>query len=347
MDLQRIAGYRTTIGSPLLLDGEVVGALLLWRTKVAAFDEREIDVLKTFSAQAAIAIRTLDLVKALESRSAELAARVQQLQALAEVGEAVSSSLDLDEVLLTIVMNAVRMAGADGGSIMQYVEDDHSFSVRTAHGTDPELIAKLRGIQIDINTTLVGRSAQDGHPLQIRDLELVERDPHLQAMYEHGWRSVLVAPMLRQGSIIGALVIRRKTPYTFPDVTVDLLETFAGQSALAIYNAGLFRELEVKTGELQIASQHKSDFLASMSHELRTPLNAIIGFSEVLLERMFGDINDRQEEYLRDIWSSGKHLLELLNEILDLSKVEAGRMELAASTFSVREALEYGLSLTT
>jgi signal transduction histidine kinase/ActR/RegA family two-component response regulator len=344
-DLQRIAGYRTTIGSPLLLDDEVVGVLILWRTEVEAFDQRDIAVLDVFSAQAAIAIRTLDLVKALEVRSVELARKVEQLQALAEVGEATSSSLDLDEVLLTIVSNAVRMSGADGGSIMQYVEEDRSFAVRTAHGTSDELIAKLRSIRIEIDSTLVGRAAREGRPLQVPDLDHVERDPHLQLMFDHGWRSVLVAPMLRQGQIIGALVIRRKTPHTFSESTTDLLETFASQSALAIYNARLFRELEVKKDELQSASQHKSEFLASMSHELRTPLNAVIGFAEVLLERMFGDINPRQEEYLNDIWSSGKHLLALLNDILDLSKVEAGRMELASSTFAVRDAIEYALSM--
>jgi signal transduction histidine kinase/ActR/RegA family two-component response regulator len=344
-DLQRISGFRTVLGAPLLLDDEVVGVLIVQRSEVEAFDQRETAVLEAFSAQAAIAIRTLDLVKALEVRSVELARKVDQLQALADVGEAVSSSLDLDEVLLTIVMNAVRMSGADGGSIMQYLEHDHSFSVRTAHGTSDELIAKLRSIRIEIDSTLVGRAAREGRPLQVPDLSQVERDPHLQLMFDYGWRSVLVAPMLRQGQIVGALVIRRKTPHTFSESTTDLLETFASQSALAIYNAGLFRELEVKKDELQIASQHKSEFLASMSHELRTPLNAVIGFAEVLLERMFGDINARQEEYLRDIWSSGKHLLALLNEILDLSKVEAGRMELAASAFAVRDAVEYVMSM--
>jgi signal transduction histidine kinase/ActR/RegA family two-component response regulator len=344
-DLQRIAGYRTTIGSPLLLDDEVVGVLALWRTEVEAFDQREIAVLDVFSAQAAIAIRTLDLVKALEARSVELARRVEQLQALADVGEATSSSLDLDEVLLTIVSNAVRMSGADGGSIMQYVEEDRSFAVRTTHGTSDELIAELRSIRVQLDSTLVGLAAREGRPLQVADLDRVERDPHLQLMFDYGWRSVLVAPMLRQGQIVGALVIRRKTPHTFSESTTDLLETFASQSALAIYNARLFRELEVKKDELQSASQHKSEFLASMSHELRTPLNAVIGFSEVLLERMFGDINPRQEEYLNDIWSSGKHLLALLNDILDLSKVEAGRMELAAANFAVRDAIEYALSM--
>ena len=126
---------------------------------------------------------------------------------------------------------------------------------------------------------------------------------------------------------------------------MEFLETFASQSAMAVYNAQLFRELEQKSAELQVMSQHKSDFLASMSHELRTPLNAVIGFSEVLLERLFGELNDRQDEYLRDILNSGKHLLALLNEILDLSKVEAGRMELEISTVSVPAAIEYAISM--
>ena len=156
---------------------------------------------------------------------------------------------------------------------------------------------------------------------------------------------VLAAPMLHEGVIIGALVVRRRTAGDFSQDIAELLQTFASQSALAIVNARLFSELEHKTGELQVASRHKSEFLASMSHELRTPLNAVIGFSEVLLQRMFGDINDRQEDYLRDILGSGRHLLELLNDILDLSKVEAGRMELEPSTFSVQGALEYGLAM--
>ena len=125
----------------------------------------------------------------------------------------------------------------------------------------------------------------------------------------------------------------------------EFMETFASQSALAVFNARVFRELERKSAELEVASQHKSDFLASMSHELRTPLNAVIGFSEVLLARMFGDLNERQEEYLRDILNSGMHLLELLNEILDLSKVEAGRMELELSVFSVRGTIEQAIAL--
>jgi signal transduction histidine kinase/ActR/RegA family two-component response regulator len=151
--------------------------------------------------------------------------------------------------------------------------------------------------------------------------------------------------VLRGGQIMGVMVVRRKTPGEFTDEVKEFMETFASQSALAVFNARVFRELERKTAELQVASQHKSDFLASMSHELRTPLNAIIGFSDVLLERMFGELNERQDEYLRDILNSGKHLLELLNEILDLSKVEAGRMELELSVFSLRGTIEHAIAL--
>jgi len=151
--------------------------------------------------------------------------------------------------------------------------------------------------------------------------------------------------MLREGRIVGAMVVRRHAPGHVSEEICDLLETFASQSALALINAQLYRQLERQSAALEVVSRHKSEFLASMSHELRTPLNAIIGFSEVLLERMFGELNDRQDDYLRDIWSSGKHLLELLNDILDLSKVEAGQMVLNRSEFVVRESLEYCLSL--
>jgi signal transduction histidine kinase/ActR/RegA family two-component response regulator len=344
-DIQDIGGYRTLVSAPMLLDDEVVGTLSLWRTEVAPFDDREMSLLETFAAQAAVVVRHVHLLRALEARGVELAHRVEQLEALSDVGAMVSSSLVLDEVLSNIIRNAVRFAGCDGGSMMEYLEEDRSFSVRTAYGTSPELLATLRTIRVDLDTTLVGRAAREGHPISVPDLDQVDLDPHLHLLYNDGWRSIVAVPVLRDGRIIGALVVRRKSTGPFSEENVEFLETFASQSALAIFNARLFRELEQKTAELQVVSQHKSDFLASMSHELRTPLNAVIGFSEVLLERYFGDLNARQEEYLRDILNSGRHLLELLNEILDLSKVEAGRMELEPVTFSVRGALEYCSSM--
>src|SRR5262249_20334678 len=152
-------------------------------------------------------------------------------------------------------------------------------------------------------------------------------------------------PMLREGRLIGSLVVARNPPGAFPSTTVDILRAFATQSALAIQNARLFREIEIKSRELEVASQHKSEFLANMSHELRTPLNAVIGFSEVLSERMFGDLNEKQDEYLKDIHASGQHLLSLINDILDLSKIEAGRMELEVTDFDLPMAIDNALTL--
>ena len=337
-DLQELARYRTLMAAPMLLDDDVVGVLLISRTDVDAFDKHAYQLLTSFAAQAAIVLRQVDLMRVLEARSEELASKVNQLEALRELGEVVSSSLDLDEVLDRIVASAVRLTETDGGSIMEYDEVADTFVVRAAFGSSPALLDRLRTLKIERGATAVGQAAGDRELLEIPDLDAVERDVHLEALHADGWRSLLAVPLIRQDDLVGALVIRRRTTGAFTQEVRELLQTFAGQSALAIVNARLF-------GELDVASRHKSEFLANMSHELRTPLNAVIGFSEVLLDRMFGDLNDRQEEYLRDIWASGRHLLELLNDILDLSKVEAGQMVLEATIFPVGGALDYVLSL--
>ncbi|RYP89038.1 GAF domain-containing protein [Nocardioides guangzhouensis] len=335
LDLQQTAGFRTTMGAPLLVDERVVGALCVWRNEVSPLDDREMAIVTAFAAQAAMAVNSVRLVQQLEARGAELARKVDELEALSEVGEAVSSSLDVDDVLTTIVTHAVELSGTDGGSMMEYAEQDHCFLVRSVYRTEQHVVDRLHAIRIDLDETLVGRAARQRRPIAVPDLAETELDPHLRILYDAGWRSIVAVPMLRDEQIVGSLIVRRKRPGDFTEETVDLLETFASQSAIALLNAQLFRELKEQSRELELASRHKSEFLASMSHELRTPLNAVLGFSEVLLERMFGDINERQEEYLRDIHGSGKHLLELLNEILDLSKVEAGRMELAYSWFDL------------
>lgn len=345
MDAQRAAGYRTVMGVPMLLDGEVVGVLSVWRTQVDPFSNNAVEVLTTFAAQAALAVRTVDLVTTLESRTEELGRKVTQLEALGAVGQAVSSSLNLTEVLHTIITQAVRLSGSDGGSIYEFNEDAREFRVETVCGTSAEAFDALRRTRIGLDDTFLGKAATLGRPMELPDLRDAPLDPHLSVLAEGGWRSLVAVPMLREGRIVGAMVIRRHTPGHIRQEIRDLLETFASQSALALINAQLYRQLERQSAALEVASRHKSEFLASMSHELRTPLNAIIGFSEVLLERMFGELNERQDEYLRDIWSSGKHLLELLNDILDLSKIEAGQMVLNRSEFVVRESLEYCLSM--
>ena len=344
-DLQRVAHFRTTMAAPLVIDDEVVGSMSVWRNEVSPFDEREMAIVTAFAGQAAMALNGVRLVQELEARRAELARKVEELEALREVGEAVGSSLDVEHVLSTIAMHAVELSGTDGGSIMEYYEHDQCFMVRATYRTEPAVIDRLRSIRIELDETLVGRATKERRPLAVKDLSEVDLDAHLRILFESGWRSVLAVPMLRDEHIVGALVVRRKRTGTFTEETVELLETFASQSALALLNAQLFRELEKRSAELEIASRHKSEFLASMSHELRTPLNAVLGFSEVLLEQMFGEINERQEEYLRDIHGSGKHLLELLNEILDLSKVEAGQMDLGYTTFELAPVLDHAASM--
>ena len=344
-DFQRLGGYRSLMGAPMIVGDEVVGSMSVWRNQVAPFDDVDERLLATFAEQAALALRHVDLFATLENRSAELARKVDQLEALADVGAAITATLVPDEVLTTIVSHAVELSGTDGGSLMEFDEATGLFRVRTAYGTSPETIAALRAAEIHIESTWVGRATRTRQVLQIPDLDQAELDEHLRILHASGWKSLVAIPLTRPDRVVGALVVRRKRTGSFSGETCDLLAAFANQSAVALTNARLYQQLEQKSVELAEASMHKSEFLASMSHELRTPLNAVIGFSEVLLERMFGDLNERQEDYLRDIHAAGRHLLALLGDILDLSKIEAGRMELDLTTFPLLDVLGQALSL--
>ena len=344
-EAQRLGGFRSIVGVPMLSEGEVIGVISLWRRKVDPFTSRQVDVAMTFAAQGAIAIRNANLMQQLELRTRELAHSVEELQGLHEVGEAVNSSLDLHQVLSTIVTHAVQLSGTEGGSIFEFDEDAQEFYIQAAFGTSPELLAALRATRVGLDDTLVGRAASTRTSIAVPDIDEVPRDAHLTQLLRAGWRSMLAVPLVREDSILGALVVRRRRPGAFSPQIAELVETFASQSALAMQHARFFQQLERKSREVEIASRHKSEFLASMSHELRTPLNAVIGFSDVLLDRVFGELTSKQEEYLEDIRDSGKHLLELLNEILDLSKIEAGKMQLELANTSLRETLEHGLAM--
>jgi signal transduction histidine kinase/DNA-binding response OmpR family regulator len=337
--------FRTLLGVPMLFDDQVLGVIALCRTNVDPFGDRTIDLVTTFAAQGAIAIQNVHLFQQVGRRERDMAQSVEELRALGEISQAVSSSFDLDEVLTKILSHAIHLSGTDGGSIFEFDAETREFELRICHGTSSDVVRALRKIRIHLDETFVGAAATHGRARQAPDLERAAADPHFNELLKGGWRSLVAVPLLREDEILGMLTVRRRKPGRVSDHILGLLETVASQSAVAIHNARVFKELQTKTAELEVASRHKSEFLASMSHELRTPLNAVIGFSEVLLERMFGDLNAKQEEYVRDIHNSGRHLLELINEILDLSKIEAGRMEIDPAPVSLPDILEYGLSM--
>jgi len=345
--LRRAIGWRSGLFVPMLREGAPIGVIEVARAAPGPFSDNEIELLKTFADQAVIAVENVRLFKELEARTGELTQSVEQLTALGEVSQAVSSTLDLEIVLNTIVSRATQLAGMDGGSIWEYDETGEEFYLHATDKLPDELVEALRATPIKKGEGAVGRLAVTGEPVQIRDIvdEGVYQSRVREILIRLGYRSLLAVPLLREDHLLGALAVNRKSAGEFTPESIDLLKTFATQSALAIQNARLFREIEIKSREVEIASQHKSDFLANMSHELRTPLNAIIGFSEVLYERMFGEINDKQAEYLSDILESGRHLLSLINDILDLSKIEAGRMELEPSEFDLPSAIENTLIL--
>ncbi len=340
-------GTRSQITIPMLRAGEPIGAMTLGWAEPEAFDEQQIALVKTFADQAVIAIENVRLFKELQARTDELTRSVDQLTALGEISRAVSSTLDVETVLQTIVSRASQLAGADGCAIYEYDAATEAFHIRATHNLDAVLVATLRASPLRKGEGAMGRAAEAREPIQVADIAAPGAyQSHIRdTLLSAGYRALLSVPLLREGEIIGSLSLNRHAPGEFPPEAVEVLKTFATQSALAIQNARLFREIADKSRQLEVASQHKSEFLANMSHELRTPLNAIIGFSEVLNERMFGELNDKQAEYLKDIHASGEHLLSLINDILDLSKVEAGRMELELTDYDLPAAVDNAVTL--
>jgi signal transduction histidine kinase len=331
----------------MLRHGEAVGTISVTRRDPGGFTDDEIALLKTFADQAVIAIENSRLLTELHARTQELSRSVEQLTALGEVGRAVSSSLDLETVLTTIVSRAVELSGLDGGVVFEYDDDAEEFVQRAQTETGGALAEARRTNRIRKGEGVLGQTAITLESVQVSDITLpgAYAGRLRENLIESGVRAILAVPMVYEGRLIGCLGVTRNQPGNFPNETIELLRTFATQSALAIQNARLFHEIEQKSRELEAASRHKSEFLANMSHELRTPLNAVIGFSEVLSERMFGDLNEKQDEYLKDIHASGQHLLSLINDILDLSKIEAGKMELELSDFELPMTIDNALML--
>jgi signal transduction histidine kinase len=255
------------------------------------------------------------------------------------VSQAVNSTLDLETVLNTIVAKAVQLSGTDAGSIYVLNKANTKFKLRATYGMDEATVAAIRDSSIRPGETAISQAIEQRQPIQIADILEAPAAGVLNVLVQAGYRSFLIVPLLGPERAIGVLVIRRKVPGTFPDSTTDLLQTFAAQSVLAIQNARLFHEIEEKSQQLELASRHKSQFLANMSHELRTPLNAILGYSELVLDDIYGAVPEKARAALERVQSNGKHLLGLINDVLDLAKIEAGRLTLSLADYSMDEVV--------
>jgi signal transduction histidine kinase len=335
-ELERLSavrsGYRAQLSVPLMRGDEAIGALLILRRLTGLFTEKQIELLSNFAKQAVIVIENARLLN-------ELARSIEELRALGDVTQAVNSTLDLQTVLNTIVTRAVQISGTEAGAI--YVIDDRQkeFRLSATFGMSDEMIAAVRHMHTEISTA-VGLLTETHEPSQTSDLRDLPSTPVNEVILRAGYRARLLVPMVRSGKVVGALVVRRKAPGEFRANTVDLLQAFAAQSVLAIQNARLFQEIEEKGRQLAEASQHKSQFLANMSHELRTPLNAIIGLTDMMVKNAPRFGTEKALEPLRRVHGAGTHLLALINDILDLSKIEAGRMELNLETFQLLPVIE-------
>jgi signal transduction histidine kinase len=332
-------GSRTIVVVPLYREGHPFGTILLRRREVRPFTEREIGLLTTFGDQAAIALENVRLFN--ETKEA-----LDQQRASGEVLAAISSSIaDTTPVFEKILASCERLfAGKLVG--INLVEADGMLHLSAYQGPGRAEIEKTFPTTVD-SQSASGLAIERRDIVQLPDVAAGAGVPRItrERCGAMGIRALAVAPMIWEGKGIGAIFVGRDYAGAFSEKDIALLRTFADQAVIAIQNARLFREIEDKSRQLEIANKHKSEFLANMSHELRTPLNAIIGFSEVLLERLFGELNDKQDDYLKDIHTSGRHLLALINDILDLSKVEAGRMELELSTFDLPTAISNAMSL--
>jgi signal transduction histidine kinase len=281
-----------------------------------------------------------NLERKVEARTRELAQSVSELRALGDVSQAVNSTLDLEHVLTTIVTKAVQLSGTDAGAIYSLDDATQEFRLRATHGMDDELIAEVREQKLSLTTPGIARARIQHEPLHIPDLRQVPPTSLSTIVMRAGFKALLAVPLERSGQVVGLLIVRRREPGWLPKATVELVKTFAAQSVLAIQNARLFSEIDEKSRQLEIESKHKSQFLANMSHELRTPLNAILGYTELILDHIYGEAPERMRQVLSRVQTNGRHLLGLINDVLDLAKIEAGQFTLALVKYSMKEVVD-------
>jgi GAF domain-containing protein/CheY-like chemotaxis protein len=330
----------TLLGVPILKGDELLGVMMISRLEARPFTGKQIALVDIFADQAAIAIENVRLFDEVQARTADLSESLQQQTATADVLKVISrSTFDLQTVLQTLVESAARLCEADKGTITR--QKDGVFFRAEAYGFSQDYIDYVRDIPVELERgTLTGRALLEGQVIHIPD---VLDDPDYtwtKAQELGGFRTALGVPMLREGVPIGVLSLTRSEVRPFTDKQIDLVTTFADQAAIAIENVRLFDEIQDKSRQLELASQHKSQFLASMSHELRTPLNAIIGLTEMMVGNAARFGTEKAREPLQRVHRAGTHLLGLINQVLDLSKIEAGKLELAPESVNLAPLID-------
>jgi GAF domain-containing protein len=339
IDISRFTPTRTILGVPMLRQGVPVGVLMLTRDTVEPFTENQMALVTTFADQAVIAIENVRLFEAEQKRTEELSDALEQQTATAEVLKIISrSTFDLQAVLDTLVESAARLCEADKASINRKHGDGYRGVAR--RGFSPEFNALMAEHPIPGGTgSVVGRTVMAGKTIHIAD---VTTDPDYKmtdVIKAGGIRTLLGVPLLREGTSTGVLVLMRSEVRPFSEKQIDLAQTFADQAVIAIENVRLFEEIQDKSRQVEEASKHKSQFLANMSHELRTPLNAILGYTELILDGIYGDAPEKMRTVMERVQSNGKHLLGLINDVLDLSKIEAGQLVLSIQDYSIKDVV--------
>jgi GAF domain-containing protein len=336
-EVQQRGAYRTHLGVPLLREGHPIGVLLLSRKTVRRFDDRHIELLATFADQAVIAIENTRLFTEVQQRTEELSESLQQQTATADVLKVISrSTFDLQAVLDTLVESAARLCDASNAFI--YRRDGQTYRLDSTFGFSPEY--KEYMVERPIapgRETLIGRTTIEGKVVHILDALSDPEYTWRESQQRGGYRTMLGVPLMREGIPVGVLSLTRTEVKPFTDRQIELLTTFADQAVIAIENVRLFDEIQDKSRQLEVASQHKSQFLANMSHELRTPLNAILGYTELMADGIYGELPEKTMGVLKRLESNGRHLLGLINDVLDLSKIEAGQLVLELSDYSLED----------
>ncbi len=332
---------RTVLAVPVIRQDVAIGTIVVLRDIVEPFTDRQIEMVTTFADQAVIAMENIHLFQEVQNRGNDLARLVKKLEGLSEVGQAVSSTLDLQTVLTSIVSHAVALSGADVGVLCEFREQDPKFLIQASYQLTDELIQVIEDSGFPFEQTVMGRAVSSRQPVQVPDILTDGNYSLVEMVHGMGVRSILGVPLMRDNTVLGVLVVGSKAPGEFPQETVDLLQTFSSQSVLTIQNARLFRDIKEQREELELANQRlkeldklKSDFVSNLSHELRTPLTAVEVLIDNMLDGITGPLNDKQGRYIVGIKDSADRLARLIDDLLDLSVIEAGRLELRQGPFS-------------